>query len=70
MLCRAIDHGRGRRRGEAKLLRRPPARAASRLLGVLRRAWRRATARKPLAQACEAQTGGPDDDLLDEMAVW
>ena len=70
MLCRAIDPDRGRRRGEAKLLRRPPARAAGRLVGLLRRMWYRATARKPLAQACEAHTGGSDDNLLDEMAVW
>ena len=72
MLWRAINPGRGRKGGEAKLLCRPLAGATSRVVGVLRREWQRATARKPTVHACEARTGGPDDDddPIDEMWVW
>ncbi len=71
MSCRAIVPGRGLKGGEAKLPCRLPAGATSGLVGVFRRKWHRATARKPVAHACEDHTGRPDDDdLLDEMAVW
>ena len=71
MSCRAINSGLERKGVEAKLLCRPLAGATSRIVGVLRREWQRATARKPSVHACEATTGGPDDDdPIDEMWVW
>ncbi len=70
MSCRAIVPGRRRRGGEAELLCRPLAGATSRLVGVFQREWHRATARKLLAHASGARTGGPDDDPIDKMAVW
>lgn len=59
MSCRAIVPGRRHKGGEAELLCRPLAGATSKLVGVFQRGWHRATARKSLAHAYGAHTGGP-----------
>lgn len=69
MSCRAVDPGGARKGEEAKLPCRPLAGATRRPVGVLRREWHRATAQKP-PQACETHTDEPDEDQIDEMAVW